>query len=185
MDSKELAQAVIQVLGPPAIGYDGKLPGEILNALSQLSEFSASQNPLKYLPSRAARQTIERWLKKAFPDEPYYVDILHDLGTMYSGLSAGLLSLRKVQEGDDIFTHMAKNPVLPITARIAGKETDFGGVLDRMVPEESLIVFDLASAAHATHDIGYVFGTGISERQCPFKDMFFELGENVLKPNAP
>ena len=78
----------------------------------------------------------------------------------------------------DIKDLLFKKPIAQKVVRIPNCTTTVDGLfpVDKpLQPGKTIIVLDIGSAAKATSDDNFLFGTGVGSRQCPFKPVLYSF----------
>lgn len=175
---KEAVKVVAEIIGGVRPGQ--KLPQEIADAAAQIMFFlPIGVGPGGYLRGRAAREKLENYCVDLLPDGSEIVDYVHNLATP-TAFGDALMALRNTTSPNPK-SYFLNNPLLPILYRFPKKTTTVGGLFpqDSALKPGSVIILDLASAAKATQDEKFLFGTGLETRQCPFKGVFFDTVDKI------
>lgn len=170
-----------------------ELPDEIAGAsFETLISVDQVRNIFLYLRARRARHKIMKYITTKYPDLEYPVDVMHNLGAAAHGWSKAIIMIRELtktqpnmeQEEDISQKYFLKNPIIPFVLRVPIIRTTFDGVFPRddpLIPGRSIVVCDIKEAAIMSNDVRFLFGTGVDERQCPFKDLFLSSTDQALK----
>ena len=141
-------------------------------------------NPINYLRARRARWAVEQYVARKVLNGMDVADVAHNFGAAAQGLSAALLLMKKSGKGKSVKDLLFESPVAEKVIRMPNCTTTLDGLFPQenpLQPRKSIIVLQIASAATATADDRFLFGTGVDVRQCPFKSVLFSFVEHFNK----
>lgn len=146
------------------------LPQEIAEALRKLPGVT----PLGYLNGRASRRKLEDYLEKKLPPGAEVVDFMHHLWAS-AGFANALISMRDMPDGVDEKAYFLDNPVITDSFRMPKRSTTLGDIFpaDSPIKPGAIVILRNGPACQETKDDRFFFGVGLQERQCPFKNVFF------------
>lgn len=178
----ECAKIVADLILPLPQGV--QLPDHIARAsFDTLTDFPDVFMPHKYLRARRARAMAERYIQSILPDEKYPGDYVHHLGAAAQGFARAVFSLRDLND-EKVLPFLCQHPMIPAIIRVPSCRTTIDGLFpddQPLLPDHTLIVFQIGAAASKTNDDNFLFGGGIEPRQCPFKDLFFDTAERICQ----
>ena len=175
---ESLAYAMVQIVNQRFLGVE--IPAEIVTAAKYtVQKFSEAILPWKYLQGVESRQKVMDYCQENLSPNVHLLDVGHNIGEV---VQATVGSLRNLKDNlhrsvEDIFTEYAPTPQAP---RIATKASTFNGMLSYpIIPQETVVILQIAKAAAETKDLQFTFGTGTSARGCIFKDFFINFMKDL------
>eukprot|EP00172_Hildenbrandia_rubra_P001516 Plantae.Rhodophyta-Hildenbrandia_rubra.ctg2081.p1 GENE.Plantae.Rhodophyta-Hildenbrandia_rubra.ctg2081~~Plantae.Rhodophyta-Hildenbrandia_rubra.ctg2081.p1 ORF type:complete len:334 (-),score=72.81 Plantae.Rhodophyta-Hildenbrandia_rubra.ctg2081:241-1242(-) len=157
------------------------LPDEFVkDTESTVSRPSQILNPITYQRGRRANLNVIRWLQKNMNPKGNLGDNAHNTHVTTKGFSRILLEYTKSDKFASPRDFLTAFPAVKQLFRVATKDSKLENVLNKplknaMIPYKTIVVLDIERATKDTGNDLYMFGAGVEERQCPFKNFFFEF----------
>ena len=173
-----LAYEMVQIVNQRF--FDGQILSEIsLAARATLQKITEAFLPWKYFEGIKSQQKIMDFCKDNLAPDIHPLDVGHNIGEVAKSTASSLKILRENlhRSVEDIFTEYAPTTEVP---RIAVGASTFNGMLSYpTIPQETVVILQIAKAAAETKDLRFTFGTGTSERGCIFKDFFLNFMKDL------
>lgn len=174
----ELAHEMVQIVNQRFLGAE--IPSEIVAAAKYtVQKFSEAILPWKYIKGIESQQKIMDYSQRNLASDIHPLDVGHNIGEVVQTTAVSLRILKNNlhRSVEDIFTEYAPTVQVP---RIVTKASTFNGMLSYpTIPQETVVILQIAKAAAETKDLRFTFGTGSSERSCIFKDFFVNFMKDL------